>query len=321
MNRRDLLLRGAAAAAGTTLLGSTGGLLRPARASAVTHCLWGAHAEPVGAQNEMTALAAFEKLVGRKMAVDRQYYSWTAELPTSQMIWDVGNGRIPYVSWHAWTGSNAGSAVSWRSIANGSRDTWIKAQALRLKHWGQHFYFCFHHEPENDLRCGSAADFVAAYEHVRKVFDAEGVTNATWVLTLMASTYSGHHGGAAKWAPSASTYGLVGVDGYNRWPYIGHSYRSFDAIFQPTRQFALSRGKNMAIGEFGCVEQVKNGKGDPQGKAKWLTAGGKVLEGWPDVVFACYSHVLADGLKFWVNTSAPSLAAYKAVGNSAYFRG
>jgi hypothetical protein len=320
VNRRELLLCGAAAAAGTTLLGSNG-LWSPTRARAAGHCLWGVHAEPRGTQSAQSALTGFEKMVGRKMAVQREYFAWDVDLPTPGMEWTVSQGRVPYAAWHAYLHTVNGPAVQWRSIANGSQDARIQAQAQRIKAFGAPMYLCFHHEPENcSPRCGTAADYKAAFEHVRTVFDSEGVTNVTWVMTLEAVTYQGHHGGVLAWEPDPSFYDYVGVDGYNRWPVSGHSYRSFTDLFNAARAHAILRQKPMAIGEFACVEQVKNGKGDPTGKAKWLTNAGQVLESWPEVQFACYSHVQSPGLAYWVNTSASSLAAYKAVGNNAYFR-
>lgn len=321
MNRRELLVRGAAAAAGTTLLGSSGGLFRPSSADAATGCLWGVHAEPRGGQDYRTALSDFEKLVGRTMAIDRQYYSWDEILPTGQMQWSKANGRRSYVAWHCWMNSNEGSAVPWRSIANGAQDSHITAQANSIKAWGAPIYLSFHHEPENDGRCGSADDFRAAYNHVRSRFDALGVRNVTWVLTLTAATYNGRHGGPSNWEPAASAYDLVGVDGYNRYPIQGHGYKSFSECFGTARAFARSRGKKLAIGEFGCVEQVRGGKGDPAGKGKWIADAGAVLQSWPEAVFACYSHTGSAAMGFWVDTSSPSLNAYRTVGHSAYFGG
>src|SRR6266446_5410012 len=73
------------------------------------------------------------------------------------------------------------------------------------------------HEPEDDLICGSPAEFRAAYAHIRRIFEANGVS-VRWVAALMASTYDGGNGGYRQWLPP--TYDLIGVDGYNRYPCV-----------------------------------------------------------------------------------------------------
>src|SRR4051794_26320944 len=223
MNRREFMTRAAAGAAGAGLLAGTG---LPAGAGATTvgpqraplsvaGCLWGAHIDPRGGLTREASLAAMETAVGRTFAVERQYQVWNEPLPTDYMRWTSGQGRIPYVGWHAWRDSPRGPAVLWSSIAAGNQDAWIRTQARAIRDWGQPLYMAFHHEPEDDSRCGTKTDFKAAYARVRNLFIAEGATNVTWVLALMASVYAGGYGGAASWAPPA--FDIVGVDGYNRF--------------------------------------------------------------------------------------------------------
>src|SRR5256885_3777058 len=49
--------------------------------------------------------------------------------------------------------------------------------------------------------------------------------------------------------------------------------KSFTDKFAPARTYAISRGKPLAIPEWGCVEQnaCNNPNGDPLGKATWFT--------------------------------------------------
>lgn len=273
-------------------------------------CLWGAHAEPRGAQTTKTAITDLESEIGRGLAVSRHYVTWDQELPGALVAWSAEQGRTPYVAWHAVRGN--GSRVSWSSIASGSEDSWVARQAQSLRAAGYPAYFCFHHEPEDDTANGGSANFVAAYERIRDIFSSEAVANLTWVVSLMRTTYAGGHGGYDSWMPN--DFDLMCVDGYNRG---GRSWRSFDALFAPARAAALATGRSLMIGEYGTVER----SGDAEAKARWFTEAAATMKSWPEVKAAVYSHVYSAryGLAYWVDTSATSLAAFTAAGLDPYF--
>lgn len=332
MERREFVKR--AALTGAALLGSRIPILgsSPAEAQAgdvtpstLSKCLWGIHAEP-GKKYDTPykAIAHAENLAGRRFAVDRQYHPWDDSLPSSYEVWTRSQGRTPYVSWNSYTGS--GSVVSWQSIAAGDHDPWIIQQAQSIHAWGKRMYLTFNHEPENDSpRCGTAADYRAAFSRIIGIFRSHGATNVTWLVTLMSPTFQGHNGGASTWLPSAA-YDIIGVDGYNRWPcYPKHGYKTFNEIFAPAHSFAVAIGKPMAICEFGTLEATACGNtdGDPNAKATWFKTASHWIQTWANVVFCSYSHVFATfrgkPMAFWFTTTPQSLTAFKQVGASPYF--
>ena len=331
MERREFVKK--AALSGAALLGTRIPILRssPAEAQAddvvpsmLSECLWGIHAEPGTKYNTpYKAIAHAESLAGRQFAVDRQYHKWDDAIPTAYEVWTRSQGRVPYTSWSSYT--RGGSAVSWQSIAAGSHDSWIAQQAQSIRSWGKKIYITFNHEPENDSpRCGTAAQYRAAAAHIINLFRSHGVTNASWVITLMSPTFQGHNGGARNWLPSA-TYDIIGVDGYNRWPcYRMNGYKTFAEIFGPAHSLAVAMGKPMAIGEFGTLEGTAcNNHGDSQAKANWFRYAAHCIQTWANVVFCSYSHVFATfrgkPMPFWFSTTPQSLAAFKQVGATPYF--
>jgi len=291
-------------------------------------CLWGAFAEPQGQQKAMDALLALEQMVGRQMAVHRNYQGMDKDILDKAAQWLSQRGTIPYRSFHAWTGSQR-YAIQWADIAAGKYDAWLSRQAAALAAWGQKMYICFHHEPEDDttgnpqsqtynhVGCGSSTDFLNAYNHVRAVFG--NATNLTWLVTLLSPTFLGRNGGTDAWMPVSLD--VVGVDGYNRYPCSGPVYKSFTDKFAPARTYAISRGKPLAIPEWGCVEQnaCNHPEGDPLGKATWFTDAGNVAKTWPELIFLSYSHEIDYGMNFRVDSSAVSLSAFTAVGHDPYF--
>jgi hypothetical protein len=286
-------------------------------------CLWGAYVNPFGLSQDV-AITGFESLIGRPLAITRHYLTWNISLVNNTIRWSAAAGHIPYVAWHATKKGNV--AVPWASIAAGAEDTLIASRAAAVRDAGFPMYLTFHHEPEDDLANGTAADFVAAYDHVRSMFDAAGVTNVTWVVTLMATTYGGGHHGYAAWLPS--NFDLLGVDGYNRHPCISsldkHPWRSFEEIFTPAHNASVSSGIPLFVGENGSVEAYDCGvsTGDPGAKAQWFIDQGATLKSWPEVKAVLYSHTTCrhNGypMEYRVDSSANSLAAYAQLGLDPY---
>ncbi|MFL5766588.1 MAG: hypothetical protein ACJ758_01935 [Actinomycetota bacterium] len=327
MNRREMLKTSAAAAGGLLLpeiLGRTG------EASATmtdAHCLWGAYASPPAGKTPPYAFTLLEKKIGRKLAVTRHYLPFDAELPGSSIRWSASGGRIPYISFKA--RHHNGDPVRWAAIASGRYDRFLHEQAVRLRNWNRQAYICFNHEPEDDTDCGTPAEFKRAHTRLRNIFVRAGATKLAWVVTLMASTYAGGHGGPRAWLPSQ--YRMLGVDGYNRFPCIGsrskHPWKPFWEIFAPAHRFAETAGKALFIGEVGCVEQDDCGYhlGNPLAKANWIRGMGATLETWPQVHAVVYTSAPThhDGypMAYQVDSSVASLTAFRDVGHHGHFNG
>ena len=329
MDRRRFLTASAMAGAGLTMASAISWPSTPAfgqiRRLAPVSPLFGAYCRPVGDQSWQDALENLEGEAGRAMSLTRHYHLWDETIPDSFARSAAQGGRVPFVSIHAFT--RDGVYIPWAQIAAGKHDAQLTSWANDLQSWGVEGYLNFHHEPENDLRCGSNADFKDAFTHVRDLFDAVGVTNFTWGVSLMASTLKGGHGGAGAWLPDPRHYQVIMVDGYNRFPVDHHAkrWRSFDDIFTPAHKEAASRGKQLMIGEYGSVEQFAGGNtaGSPTAKAEWLAHAVATMKSWPELVGAIYSHTTAvfNGrvMDYWADSSADSLAAFSQVGHDTYF--
>lgn len=326
MDRRHFLKTSALASVGMAVPGvralvtGSGGARTAGRGSRGTGCLWGAHAEPRGDEDARRAIVHLEQEIRRRLAISRHYVKWDYPLPDSFQAWSVSKGRIPYIGWHAMT--MADNAVPWSSIADGDHDDWISRQARSLRAAGYRMFFCFQTEPEDDTAMGGAEEFVAAYDRIRDIFRSLRVRNLRWVVTLTAATYGGANGGPGSWMPSSFRY--CGVDGYNRYPCFGDSWRSFREVFAPAREFAVSQDKGLFIGEYGCPEQDVHGNtgGDARAKARWFREAGATIKSWPETKAAVYSHVVSDQFdcEYWVDTRRRSLRAFRDVGSDPYFK-
>src|SRR5918992_1054414 len=86
-----------------------------------------------------------EALLGRRLAIVHDYRRWDHAplLKPEHEEWAAG-GRIVFLNWNAKT--DAGEAVPWAQIANGSEDARIDAAAEEAKRFARPLFIAFHHE-------------------------------------------------------------------------------------------------------------------------------------------------------------------------------
>jgi hypothetical protein len=316
LSRRDFI-RTSAGGAGAILAASAA----PALARvAPGHCGWGAFAEPHDSQTAMQAIFQMENLINRKLDVTRHYLSWDRGIVNEQIKQSAATGHIPLISLECQRSN--GSFIKWADIAAGHHDTELINKAKDLADWGQHAYFVFNHEPENDVGSGNAQSFKAAYNHTRRLFGAHGAQNLRWVCTLMAPTYGGAHGGAGKWVPTAAQ--VLGADGYNRGGCSDGGWVTFKQIFGHAHQFAKGHHKRLLIQEWGTVGRKACGHSFRHvSKAHWIEQACKQIKDWRLIEAVIYTHARVEfrghKLSFRVDTSKASLRAYKRCGHQAYF--
>jgi uncharacterized repeat protein (TIGR01451 family) len=256
----------------------------------------------------------FEAMAGRKMITDRQYYEWGDQFPFADDDWTRDQGRTPILSWNS--GLPGGGYARWADIAAGVYDAEIDARAQAIKDFRAPIFFAFHHEPKTSLTAGTPAEFIAAWRHIHDRFEADGVTNVTWVLILMAQTYL--NGKGDLFYPGDDYVDLVAADGFNWYKCNGHlgPWRSPEEIFDPFHDFAIAHGKPMMIAEWGTGEDPA----DPNAKAQWLRDGLATFRQWPEVkVVSYYNSAPTKSCARWIDTSAASVQAFAEIGADPYF--
>jgi Glycosyl hydrolase family 26 len=265
------------------------------------------------------AMVDFEALVGRKMAIDREFYNWDDAWPVADDEWSRDQGRILYFSWDPILESN-GQCVGWANIANGQYDAQIDAQAAAVIAFGAPVIFSFAHEPTTAPpgggTCGEPTDYIAAWQHFHDRWVADGVTNVTWALTFTAQSFD--RGTAEGFYPGDAYIDVVAADGYNWFgcPHHRGPWRTFEQIFDPFYQFGVDHGKQLIVAEYGGGEDPN----DAFGKAKWFTDGADVLKSWPLIKGIAYFNVGGGGTcARYVDSSPESLEAFQTNGADPYF--
>lgn len=108
---------------------------------------------------------------------------------------DIAAGRIPIITWQMHRYSQQSySAIS--DVIAGNSDTYLQNAADALKQIGKPVMLRLGHEMNGSWyswsgcnkdaatlvwTCRSAADYIAAWQHIHDIFEARGATNAVWV--------------------------------------------------------------------------------------------------------------------------------------------
>jgi hypothetical protein len=267
---------------------------------------FGTAVEIAPGQNSYDALASLENIVGRHFHILRLYRSlndttFSGAGPEAMHA----RGMPMYL--------NVSSAiskrcVSWRAVANGRYNRYLRSIAKTVKHYGYRVYFSWNHEMENTCRTGTAADYRASYKHIRRIFKSERVTNARWVVVFAASYFKEHAASVEHFLPKR--YDMIGVDGYNR----ADKWRTPAQIFGAAHRFASRRGSRLFIGEIGCEESSS----DATAKAAWITSAADTFQRW-NVGAVLWTNSPTSGGNYRADSSQAALDAYRSAGEMAFF--
>jgi Glycosyl hydrolase family 26 len=210
--------------------------------------------------NEIAAVDSLQSELGHKLSIVHTYLKWQAKFPTPSDMAFVRQGSTLLISW---------AGTDTEQIISGADDSWIRTRAGQIKALGKPVFLEWRWEMDRpNLRSEehSGADYVAAWDHIRAIFSAAGVTNAAWVWCPTAMGFS--DGQAAAFYPGDNEVDWICADAY---PQYG-SNASFAATVNPFLSWASHHGKPVMIGEFGVPESY-----GAQQRAHWLRAAQQVV--------------------------------------------
>lgn len=286
--------------------------------------LWGAHSS--------SGYASMESQIGRQLAIVHDYTDWPATFPSVSEEAAAASGRILFVDWTARDYATDEAAATWAQIADGTQDAHINAEAAVLKAFGQPIMVTFHAEPEQSdyASYGTAADYVAAWQHIHNVFAADGVANVVWVWDVMGDP-SGHN--YTTWYPGDAFVDWIMWDPYNWYGCNTGSttapWKTFSQIVTAMYQWLTTNSgtpgngnylsKPWGLAEYGTVEGAS-----PTDKQHWYESSvTEARTSFPNLKALVYFNsddVTHDRQCNWtVGTSADSLAGFQAAGAEPYF--
>jgi hypothetical protein len=349
LTRRDLVQRSLVTAAGISL-GAGIGAFRPmsARAASAPVCVLGAFSDAgiTGGGHTIQRLAS---------QLGHPLHGWRSNADFDKGF-PGGACRDAFDFGMHWTYRDAGTGMprlskdaKWAAVAAGNYDSVIDQAARAInadKRWtaSRPFHLSFNHEmsieatgsPGNKPGAGilgTPLDYIKAFRHVRRVFDAAGATvshggNVLFCYVPLLSHFPGVPGGATtnradQMDPGPDFYDLVGCDFYNKKESgrLHWTTSQVPGLIAAVSGFAERRGKHWFMGEFGVAE------GRPGEKAafvsSWFSQIKKLCPGsGPGCCGAVlYSHIgaLLGDQVYYMDTSASALQAFRAVAADPYF--
>lgn len=265
-------------------------------------------------ETKLTAIRRHESAIGRKLAIDRQFFRWDMPIITDVQQDDKANGRIPAIS--LFPGLSDGTIITWSSIATGQQDGVLRAKAAELKAYGSPVLFNINHEPYNESLegWGTPANFIAAWRHVVNLFRAESVTNVSWMWVLTAWDFQ--KGRAEQFYPGDSYVDWIGANPFNFYSRDFPKWQSFERLTRAFYDWGASRRKPLIIGANGTEEDPQRASRKPQ----WFRDAAAMMPTWPNIKAYSYYDTTMDGYHWEIDTSLASQQAYKdAIAIKPYF--
>ncbi len=287
---------------------------------------------------ETHTTGALEAQIGRMFAGVRYNHKFMDPIPATFGDENFDAGRT--VFYHNVQSENLDSTpIPWAEIASGKYD-WRLAQIVRAlrsdPRWthASPYLFSFHHEQTAAAgfgTYGSPADYKAAFRHIFANFQRAGIlwrdggaVEMVWTVTRNSIS----SGTAQQYDPDLGPSGTVvgdyydvfGVDVYDHVQPDGHlSFTDPRQAFDPAHQYALARGKQFGVFEFGVAEGAPGEKAAVFSKvASTLRSYGTGVPG--SAMALMYSNVTGKQV-YYPDTSTSSLAAFIAMANDPLFQG
>ncbi|MBO0822644.1 MAG: hypothetical protein J2P27_02160 [Actinobacteria bacterium] len=180
------------------------------------------------------ALAAVEQLTHVQAAWSLIYPKFGDPFPAASACQSSEHGATPIIQIDPYHTSMA-------SIAAGQYDVYLDTFARAVKEFGAPVILSLGHEMNGNWYPWGwthtpPATFVAAWRRVVTIFRHESATNATWMWTVninrSGSTVTRN---PAAWWPGSQYVGLVGINGYFRYP--GDTWDTvFSSVIAEVRQ-------------------------------------------------------------------------------------
>ncbi len=256
---------------------------------------------------------ALEQAAGRQLDIGHVFHSWDTAIPTEDDLMHLEDGRILMISW------NGTDTIE---IQNGQHDDWIRTQAASVRDLEQPVMLRWLWEMDANRRRAwvhSGEDFIAAWLHVRSIFDEVGADNAEFVWCPNEFLFW-DGGDPTPWYPGDENVDWLCADGYNWADSINSpEWVDFNDIFGDFYAWAEPRGLPIIIGETGSNEALDA----PQGKASWFRNLPALLQNdLPEIDAVVYfdKDFTFQGHADWrVDTSTPARNGWNQLANDPYF--
>jgi hypothetical protein len=246
-------------------------------------------------------LAGFKRTLGKRPNIVKSFTGWNSGYNQAWATSVKAAGAIPQLEWEP-HGQNL------KDIAAGRSDAYVTSFARDVKRAGVPIVLSFGHEFNGwwydwGTRKATAAEFVAAWKHIHKIFERQGASNVKWMWSPNA-VFPMPQVKLKPYYPGDAYVDWVGVIGYYRGD---PRYSTFDTIFTPTfDQIATFTKRPVLLSEVGAIP----GKG----RAAAITGLLSGVAARDNVIGLIWFNVKKEGgaeADWRIQNSAVSLATFK----------
>jgi mannan endo-1,4-beta-mannosidase len=175
----------------------------------------------------------FAQAIGRQPNLVSYYSLWSEPFQTEFATSAEAHGAMTLVQLDPMIGSQD---VSLASIAGGQYDTYLRSYATAVKNFRDDVILSFGHEMNGNWYSWGYQHtppevFVAAWQHIVRVFRSVGAENVIWLWTInvLNNSQATPIPGPSPWWPGSRYVTWVGIDGY-----YYNSSAVFSSLFGPT---------------------------------------------------------------------------------------
>jgi hypothetical protein len=255
----------------------------------------------------IAAIDGLEVALDRRLRIVNTYRRFDEEFGTESDRVFLRQKKIMMVSW---------ASGDTRSITSGRHDALIRAQARRVRAARVPILLRFRWEMDRpNLRATmwSAADFVAAWRHVRQIFDEERARNASWVWCPTAEGFA--RGDAPDFYPGDDAVDWTCVD-----VYAASDFRPLRELMAPFLRWAAERPKPIIVGEYGVAREWGSAA-----RAAWLRDAAALFKANPQIKAVSYFESDPEGntgpkQQFRLADDPSAFAEFRAMARDRYFR-
>lgn len=254
----------------------------------------------------IAAVQSFQAQTGRSLGLVHVYSQWQKPFPDALNQYVVDHGKVLLLTW--------GGSPDTQAIIAGREDALIRARAEQIKALHRPILLEFRHEmdrPNLQWTIHGPADYIAAWDHIRKIFTQVGATNASWVWCP--TGYGFQLNRAQAFYPGNSEVDWVCADVYANSP-----TQSLRAAAEPFLAWAKHTGKPVILGEFGV-------NGSPSQWPAWLTAAAQLARTDRQIRAMAYFDANGDNsqghpFSYWLGNHPSALTAFSRLLGEPFFR-
>jgi beta-mannanase len=209
----------------------------------------------------MAAVTDFERGLGRSLDIVQTFHTWKSKFPDGTDTAVANSNRYLLLTW---------SGTDTKEIVRGAQDDLIRQRARAVKALGKPVFLRWQRDMDKSslrTKVHSAADYVAAWKHIRTIFAAEKVANVAWVWCPTAGAFTS--GEAGSYYPGDDQVDWVCADVY---PGGSYDYRDLSEPIQGFWEWAAQHPKPIMIAEFGVPRSYG------ERRAEWLRKAAQTLQ-------------------------------------------